>query len=375
MHRRALVVIIFVGLILMVMVLVTRRRAESSAPDSPSRPSAAAASGSEEKARLRKEIEELRKEAEAQKRRAAKAEAELARLRPDDNSKPADLKSPAKASDWKTRRDGEFAAKVKAVDWKKHVKTLVEYWKEMEKARLEGGSPSMTPDLIAGLTKLQVDMVELAKELGLSGSESMKVYENELLSECWQDAMMQEVAGGTLSEGQLAKLRATSLYTNEPDFDRESGNILEAWKQLVEHNRAYTAATAAILSPDQHALVAQSVSPTFMLSVYAQYSEKSVAGAAGVTDYWLDKFKLPPDQRSAVEAVAAEYVRQQAAIAQTFTNQYGTSLPRDAQFDLLVKTIEAQVAAEKQLASSMHLEPDVAKKLLRGSGSVIKVTK
>ena len=97
--------------------------------------------------------------------------------------------------------------------------------------------------------------------------------------------------------------------------------------------------------------------------------------AQRVADFWIAKFKLPADQRSTVETVAAQFMTQQAAIAQSYAGQYGTSLPRDAQFEMLVKTIDAQIAAEKQLAQSLNLDPELAKKVLKGSGSVIKVTK
>jgi len=371
MHRRALAVIVIVGIVVAVMVLVARRRQESPLPESGTRSALPGTTGTEEVARLRKEVEELRKEVERKERRAAKAEEELARLKSEDSPGHAEPKAPTKAADWRTRREGKFAEKVKATDWRKHVKVLMEYWQEIEKARAEGGSPSMTPDLIAGLTKMQQEIGELAKELGLTGVDVWKVYDNRLVEESWMDSILQEVTGGNLTESQLAKLRVTTLYADDGEFDRENGNVLEAWKELVEHNRAYSAETAGILTADQHAMLTQAVTPTFMMSVYAQYSEKPLAGAAGVTTYWMDKFKLPAAQQTTVETIAADFVQKQAALAQL----YGSSPTRDAQFELLVKTIEIQIAAEKQLAQSLNLDPELAKKLLRGSGSVIKVTK
>jgi hypothetical protein len=114
-----------------------------------------------------------------------------------------------------------------------------------------------------------------------------------------------------------------------------------------------------------------------MLSLYG-YGERAMKGTEGqltqsVADYWLKSFKLPEEQRAVVETAASEYVRRQAEIVQAISSQYGGLKSREAEYDLLIKTIEAQIAMEKKLAEQLQVDPEVAKKLLTGSGAVIKI--
>lgn len=323
-----------------------------------------------ESARLRAEVEKLRKDVEAARRRAEEAEARVTQLESGTVSAAADpKKASARKGDWKKRRDAELEAKVKSMAWRRNVKSVIDYWKELEKARAEGRAPQMTPELMSTLNGLTADMNELSKFLGLEGGNSYEVFQNEVVGTAWQDAFFQEIGGGTITEDQLARLRATSLYDQDPDWDLSKGNILEQWKNLIERNRAYGTETAGILTPDQHALVAKAVTPTYMLSLYAQYGERTLSDAAAVTDYWLDSFKISADQRAAVEAVAAEFVRRQAEIA----SQYTGARTRDAEFDYLLKILEAQMAAEKRIAETVQVDPELASKMLKGSGALLKL--
>ncbi|HZL73179.1 MAG TPA: hypothetical protein VFC86_11995, partial [Planctomycetota bacterium] len=139
------------------------------------------------------------------------------------------------------------------------------------------------------------------------------------------------------------------------------------------HNQAYGTETAGILTPDQLAQVSKTVTPTFMLSVYGAYSERTLSGAGAVTDYWLESFKVPADQRATVDAVAADFTKQLSQLTQTYAQQYGATLPRDADFEYRLKALELQIAAEKKLAESLPVDAEQLKKLLKGSGSVIKL--
>lgn len=331
-------------------------------------------------ARLQKQVEDLVKESAAQRRRAESAEAKLAEAASESATVSKDeQKAAAKKPDWKTRRDSELEAKVKSMEWRRNVKGVISYWKELEAARLEGRAPTYSPELMGPLNALQADMGELAKFLGIEGGNTYDVFKNGVVGEAWQDAFFQEIGGGALTEGQLAKLRATSLYdSDDEDWQAGAGNILEQWSKLIEHNRAYGTETAGILTQEQHALVSKTVTPTYMLSLYAGYSERTMTGTGpdvtqSVANFWLKSFNLPEDQRTIVEAAAAEYVRRQAEIAQAVSTQYGGLKSRDAEYDLLVKSIEAQVAVEKKLSETLHLDPEQAKKLLKGSGAVIRI--
>lgn len=326
-----------------------------------------------ESVRLRAENEKLKKEVEAARRRAEEAEARVAKL--ESGSEPAadPKKAGAKKGDWRSRRDAELEAKVKSMAWRKNVRGVIEYWKELEKARLEGRAPQFTPELNSLLSSLTADMIELSKFLGLEGGNSYDVFQNKVVGAAWEDAFFQETVGGTLTEEQLARLRATSIYEQDPDWDFTAGNILERWKKLIERNQAYGTETAGILTPEQQALVAKTVTPTYMLSLYAAYGERSLSGAGEVTDYWLTSFKLSADHRAAVEPVAAEYMTSLKALTQSYAAQYGATLPRDADFEFRLKALELQIAAEKRLSESLNLDPEQAKKLLKGSGSAIKL--
>jgi len=226
--------------------------------------------------------------------------------------------------------------------------------------------------MVQQLTQLGKDAEELHKFLGVESPSAYDSFKNEVVSEAWVDAFLQEVAGGTLTEDQLTRLRSTSLYDNDdPDF--QDGNFFEGWKRLILHNQAYGTETAGILTPDQLAQVSKTVTPTFMLSVYGAYSERTLSGAGAVTDYWLESFKVPADQRATVDAVAADFTKQLSQLTQTYTQQYGATLPRDADFEYRLKALELQIAAEKKLAESLPLDAEQLKKLLKGSGSVIKL--
>jgi hypothetical protein len=360
---------------------VARREAADAKDKAASKQGASPEAGtSPEVARLQKQVDDLVKEAAAQRKRAETAEAKLAEAASESATAASDEKKAApKKPDWKTRRDSELEAKVKSMEWRRNVKGVIAYWKELEAARLEGRSPQYSPELMGPLNALQADMGELAKFLGIEGGNTYDVFKNGLVGEAWQDAFFQEIGGGALTEGQLAKLRATSLYeSDDEDWQAGAGNILEQWSKLIEHNRAYGTETAGILTQEQHALVAKTVTPTYMLSLYAGYSERTMTGtgpdvAQSVANYWLKSFNLPEDQRAVVEAAAAEYVRRQAEIAQAVSNQHGGLKSRDAEYDLLVRTIEAQIAVEKKLSETLHLDPEQAKKLLKGSGAVIRI--
>ena len=333
-------------------------------------------SAAAESARLRSENEALRKEVEAARKRAEAAEMKLAEASAEAASpeKAADAKKAAakKGGDWKKRRDAELEAKVKSMDWRKNTKGLMDYWKELEKARVEGRAPRMDPDMAEALTQLQKDAAELYEFLGKEGKNMWDAFNNELVQEAWMDAFLHELTGGSVTEDQLSRLRSTALYrTEEPNF--QDGSLLEAWKWLIEHNKSYTSDTAGVLTPEQLSKVAQSVPPTFMLSVYAQYAERNLSGAGAVTDYWLDSFKVPADQRAAVESVAGEFTKQLAELTQAYTSQYGSTLPRDADFELRLKALELQIAAENKLAQTLQLDAEQLKKLTKGSGAVIKL--
>lgn len=333
-----------------------------------------------ELARLRKELETSLKAEEAQRKRAEAAETKLAEATAALSTSGTGAeakKASGKRADWKTRRDSELEAKVKSMAWRKSVKGVIEYWKEVEEARAEGRAVQYTQDLVAPLTALQADIKELSKLLGLGEGEDFRIFQNELINTAWMDSFLQEVAGGTITEEQFARLRQTDVYRTDPDwvFNMTDGNSLESWKHQIEQNWIYGKETVGILTPDQHALVSKTVTPTHLLSVWA-YGERTFTGteaAQGVADFWMKSFKLPDDQRSAIDAAAADYVRRQAEIAQAVASKYGGSDSRDAAFELMIKSIEAQVAAEKKLGETLQLDPELLKKLLKGSGAVIKV--
>jgi hypothetical protein len=289
----------------------------------------------------------------------------------------ADPKKPAaKKGDWKTRRDAELEAKVKSMEWRKHAKSILEFWKANEKARADGRAMQFTPELQIALSALQADMTELYKFMGMEGGNSQAVFQNEVVGEAYMDAFLQELTDGTLTEDQLAKLRQTDIYRNDmDDWDFTSGNILERWSELIQHNQGYTSAAADILSSDQLSQLSTAVTPTFMLSIYAGYSEKPISAsgvqaAPAVADYWMKSFKLPDDQRAAVDAAAAEFIRRQAEIA----SLYPGARTRDTEFEILIRTIEAQIAAERMIAQTVQVDPELAKKLLKGSGAVLKLS-
>jgi hypothetical protein len=378
MNKTALVLLPVAALAIVILVFaVMARRDASPASGDLARPTKVGGgdAGSAESARLREEVEALRKEVEATRKRAEEAELKLAEASAipaaaDPAKEPK--KAAAKKGDWKTRRDAELEAKVKSMEWRKNVKGLVDYWRELEKSRAEGRSPRMSPDLVAQLTQLNKDAAELHKFLAIEGGNVYDSFKNEVVSEAWVDSFLQEVSGGTLTEEQLVRLRATSPDDNqEPDI--MDGNLFESWKYLIKHNQAYGTETAGLLTPEQQGLVSKTVTPTFMLSVYAAYSERTVSGPAAVADYWLDSFKLPVEQRAAVDAVAGDFTKRLAELNQAYASQYGATLPRDADFELRLKALDLQMAAEKQLVEGLNLDAETLKKFLKGSGSVIKL--
>jgi hypothetical protein len=385
MQKVALVVLTVVALALLGFVFLFLSKGQASPVGREDSAAAATRSGGPasdaELARLRAEVESLRKQVESQKKRAEAAEERLAGAGSDEVSGPAAAeagKAAAKKGDWKTRRDSELEAKVKSIDWRKRVKGLVDYWKEVEKSRAEGRAPQMTPGMIDQLTRLQNDTVELARMLGLENDLSFKAFQNGLVAEAYMDAFLQELTGGTISEDQLAKLRLTDLYTPDDDSAYDPNrNLLEQWRELVEHNQAFGPQTLGILTQEQHGQVTSAVTPAFMLSVYASYSERTLPGGAGAAEsvaaFWQKSFQIPAEQSEAVQAVAAEYVRRQAEIAAAVAAQYGGMKSREAEFDLLLKTLELQIAAEKKLSETLHLTPEQQKLFLKGSGSVIKL--
>ena len=371
-----LVPIAVLAVLALVFFKVLRRDPADARPDSTSSKAAADPATTAELTRLRAELETLRKESEAQKKRAEAAEAKLSTTAAEGASSvaPADAPKAAakKGGDWKRRRDAELEAKVKSMEWKKNVKGLIDYWKELEKSRAEGRAPRMDPDMVERLTQLTKDAGDLHAFLGMEGKNVWDSFGNELVQEAWMDAMLHDLTGGTVTEEQLARLRNTPLYrTDDPDF--RGGNILEGWKELMEYNKSYTRDTAGVLTPEQSSQVSQGVPPTFMLRVYAQYAERTLSGAGAVTDYWLESFKVGAEQRAAVEPVAADFAKQLSQLTQTYTQQYGATLPRDADFEYRLKALELQIAAEKKLGESLQLDADQLKKLLKGSGSVIKL--
>ena len=334
-----------------------------------------------ELARLRAEVDSLRTEKEAQRKRAEAAEAKLATPSEDvSNASSAEdaKKAAAKKGDWKKRRDSELEAKIKSIDWRKRVKGLIDYWKEVEKARAEGRAPHMNPEMIDQLTKLQSETVELAKMLGLENDISWKAFQNVLVAEAWGDSFLQEMTGGSLTEDQLAKLRQTDIYKDDDSSYDLNRNFLEQWHTAIEHNRAYGAETLGILTPEQHAQVTSTITPTYMLSVYASYSERVIPGTGaaaleGVSAYWQKNFQIPAEHAAAVQTVAAEYVRRHAEIAAAVSAQYGGLKSRDAEFAFLLQTIEAQMEAEKKLSETLQLTAEQLKLFQKGSGSVIKL--
>ena len=336
--------------------------------------------GSAETARLRAEIETLRAEIQRQKQLYNEAQLKLLELhasRVESDAVSDFKKTTEKNADWKKRRDAELEAKVKAIDWRKRVKGLIDYWREIEKSRQEGRAPKMDPEMTEQLMKLTADAVDFAKYLGLDGKNPYKSFSNELIGGAWMDAFMQEVAGGTLTDEQLKQLRGTDLYKDRDDLDDPNRNRLETWRELIEHNRTFGTASAGILSPDQHAQVLASVTPQFMLSVYKEYTEQKIPSGAeapqAVATYWMKSFALPDAQRAAVVEVAADYVLRQAEIAAAVSQQYGGVKSRDSEFDLLIKSIEAQQAAETKLAGALQLDAEQSKKILKGSDAVLRL--
>jgi hypothetical protein len=381
MQKAAIVVLPVAVLAVVVCALVLRRDAQPSRTSESSKKSAATDSAAaSETARLRAELETLRKEEEKQRKRAESAEARLAgaaAASSNSNTAADAKKAAAKRADWKTRRDSELEAKVKTMAWRKNVKGVINYWKEIEAARAEGRSVQYSPELMAPLNALQANMNELARFLGIEGEDSFRVFHNEVVHEAWMDAIVQEIGGGDVTEAQLARLRQTSLYDPDPDWEFGESNLLESWKVQVEKNRVFTSETVGILTADQHALISRTVTPSYLLSTMG-YSERSIPGGAqapqAIADFWQKSFKIPDDQRAALEAAAADYVRRHAEIAQAVSAQHGGLKSREAEFDLLLKTIEAQVAAEKKLAETLLLDPELAKKFLQSSGAVLRLT-
>lgn len=382
MQKAAFIILPVAALVVLALVFsrLARREAADKERAASNQGAPAGSATSAEFARLQKQVEALAKDVEAQRKRAEAAEAKLAEAGSESAAGTAkeSAKSAAKKADWKTRRDSELEAKVKSMDWRRNVKGVIAYWKELEAARMEGRAPQFSPELMGPLNALQADMSELAKFLGIEGGNTYDVFKNGLVGEAWQDGFFQEMSGGALTEGQLAKLRTTSLYESDEDWEFGAGNILEKWTKLIERNRNYGTETAGILTQEQHALVARTVTPTYMLSLYSGYSERTMTGTGpevtqSVANFWLKSFNLPEEQRAVVEAAAAEYVRRQAEIAQAVSTQHGGLKSRDAEYDLLIKTIEAQLAMEKKLSETLPLDPEQAKKLLKGSGAVIKI--
>ncbi|HZL70847.1 MAG TPA: hypothetical protein VFC86_00200, partial [Planctomycetota bacterium] len=167
-----LVPVVVLAVLALVFFKVLRRDPADARPDSISSKAAAGDSSSAaELTRLRAELETLRQESEAQKKRAEAAESKLAEAAAGSASggATADAKkaAPKKGGDWKKRRDAELEAKVKSIAWRKNVKGLIDYWKELEKSRAEGRAPRMDPDLVQQLTQLGKDAEELHKFLGV----------------------------------------------------------------------------------------------------------------------------------------------------------------------------------------------------------------
>src|SRR5688572_5154105 len=125
--------------------------------------------------------------------------------------------------------------------WRKSVKGVIGYWKAVEEARAEGRAVQYTQDLVAPLNALQADIKELSKLLGLGEGEDFRIFQNELINSAWMDSFLQEVAGGTITEEQFARLRQTDVYRPDPDwvFNMTDGNSLESWKHQIEQNWAY----------------------------------------------------------------------------------------------------------------------------------------
>jgi hypothetical protein len=375
MNRIAFVLLPVAVLALVALVFhrVSRREAADPKSGTATTRSASDSAASSEVARLRAEIESLRQENEKQRQRAAAAELKLAEASAaSTETTPAEKKKPVKREDWKSRRDAELEAKIKSMAWRKNVNGLIDYWKELEKARVEGRAPRMDPEMIARLTQLSKDATELHKFLGIEGANIYDSFNNDLVHEAWMDAFFQELTGGSVTDAQLARLRGTKLYENQDDQDWENANRLEGWIHLMQHNQTYGTDTQGVLTPEQYAQVSKAVTPTFMLSVYASYSERTVGSAAAVTDFWIDSFKLDAvAQRAAVEAVAGDFTTRLKELTQGYASHYGATLPRDAEFELRIKSLELQAAAEKRLIESLHLDPEQAKTLLKGSGSAL----
>lgn len=378
MQKFGFIVLPVVAIAVIALLLYRNPRREPADPASAAKSSSA---GSAETSRLRAEIESLRAEVQRQKQLYNEAQLKLLEIhasRVDPGADADDKKSAEKKADWKKRRDAELEAKVKAIDWRKRVKGLIDYWQEMEKSRQEGRPPRMNPEMTEQLMKLTAEAVDFAKFLGLDAKNPYKSFSNELIGGAWMDAFMQEVAGGTLTDDQVKQLRATDLYKDDGDaMEDPNRNRLERWRELIERNRGFGTATAGILSPDQHAQVLASVTPQFMLSVYAEYGEQKMPSGAeapqAVAAYWMKTFALPDAQRAAVDAVAADYVRRQAEIAAAVSAQYGGVKSRDSEFDLLIKSIEAQHAAEKKLSETLQLDAEQSKKVLKGSDAVLRL--
>lgn len=323
--------------------------------------------------RLKHEVETLRTELTKERERADIAQAELAKLKPpstDPERTPPDSAEAVEGSDWRHRNDPEFEAVVHAIAWKKNVQSLLLWLEEIEKSRRENRAPQMNQELIADLTDLNSKSMELAKRLGLKSSEWMKIYGNDLVLRCWNDALLEVLAGEPLNEQQMDFLRRSGIYANEASPDEVSS--LQRWSEGFRYNFALLTETKGVLTPEQHARLSERITTTFLISEYQERTieapspQEAVRSIAG---YWTETMKLPAGTGSAVAQVADEYVRDYATIVAS----YPTTLTKEQELERSRKLLELQIQAEQKLAERLPLSEEEKSRLQKGSGSALRL--
>ncbi len=376
---KALVVLGSLALVGIVAVAAWMNRSHRAESDRRDRETVAGRSAAEGTAAAT-EVERLRAELAREKGRADAAERALAALEAG-SGKPgagaAKSTKPAKAGDLKTRADASWEERVKSVDWKKDVKTLVAYMKELKDAEAEGRAPKMTPAMIAGLTSMQVSIQKLARELGLEESEWMKVYSNPVVGRHFSDAYAVALAGAELEPDQLERLHATMLFDPDREPTGRGGGALGEWAAQMEWNQLWVLQTRGILSAEQQANLERTLSPTFMVNGYTQQGiQAPSAEAAGrsVADYWMQQWKLPEGSGTALEPLARQYAADHAALVRQYAAEYGSTLTRDREIELQLKLIELQIAAERRVAESLPLDAESLKRVQSGSGRALRIS-
>ena len=77
--------------------------------------------------------------------------------------------------------------------------------------------------------------------------------------------------------------------------------------------------------------------------------------------------------RSTVGAIASDFVRGYSNLVNDYAARYGATLPKDRELELGMKLLDLQIASEKKIADSVPVADDQKKKVLAGTGTVIKL--